>query len=329
MSSHQQEQDDSSPQQLDDDAKSVNSMDSFHTTYSTRQQILRSKEEMDLYFDEKMQVMQKEFVVKAEKAAADGFKRGREEAEAALQKNWVAPTDPKLLTKAKALEYIDFKLLRPSTIKKEKTTVSIGQLGGGEDLNLVFNGTSPKEAEKEIKWFEFNCRILDAIDVYVVQAGHVQVLGEMLKHWRLMLRFGIDHIYTHESIIAYDAHVRSRDGGQGPKLNWGFDFATSKCFLKEFVAKERKQAFPSTSSSNSSSKSSSGKKATGRAQMCHLWAIGKCSYSPCKYLHSCSPCGVSGATPHALASCPLKDIIEKQMAASSTKKKGGKKPKAT
>ena len=120
MSSHQQEQDDSSPQQLDDDAKSVNSMDSFHTTYSTRQQILRSKEEMDLYFDEKMQVMQKEFVVKAEKAAADGFRRGREEAEAALQKNWVAPTDPKLLTKAKALEYIDFKLLRPSTIKKEK-----------------------------------------------------------------------------------------------------------------------------------------------------------------------------------------------------------------
>src|SRR5258708_2162656 len=131
----------------------------------------------------------------------------------------------------------------------------------------------------------------------------------MLKHWRLMLKFGIDHIYTHESIIAYDAHVRSRLGGEGPKLNWGFDFATSKCHLKEFIAKDRKQVNSLGSTSVSATKSLSNSKSAQRDKMCHSWASGKCSYNPCKYAHKCSHCGISGATQHKLDACNLKDVI--------------------
>jgi len=118
-------------------------------------------------------------------AVEKAYQKGRSEAEAETSAKWLPPMDPKLVEKAKRLEYISLKELKQTRLKTKKKEVSI-QKG----VVMVFD--DEMQNDDQIKWLEYQQLMSDLLHLYLVQGGHIEKLDEMLTHIRLTQRFGND-----------------------------------------------------------------------------------------------------------------------------------------
>jgi len=179
--------------------------------------------------------------------------------------------------------------------KQELSLPLVSESKEGSRVKLVLDD----DEESSIKWLEALSLLADLIDYYCVLGGHPEKLPEMLTHYRLLQRFGSDHTFTYESLIEYDAHIRSRKEGQGQNLSWRFDTTTRHVILKDYTPKDK-------------AKKKSGKGKPNPNKTCFDWAQGKtCKYGDdCKWNHECESCKVKKPAPHDIEKCPNKSELK-------------------
>ncbi len=204
------------------------------------------------------------------------------------------------------MEFIDLAEIEAALSKskgknkgKDKATFKIDEATGTLKID---EGDLPKEKDA-IKWLEWQSLFADLLDYYLIQGGHLEKTAEMLTYFRLIQRFGMEGIFTFESLQDYDHHVRSRPEGQGEHLSWTFNGGPSKwLFLKEYR--------PSTPKEKANPNKNKRKNRTGA---CFDWLQGKiCRFGEkdCKFSHHCSFCKISSPKSHVLESCNNKAVFE-------------------
>lgn len=235
-------------------------------------------------------------------ATADGYKKGKAEADEERAERWLPPVDPKLVAKAKALEYISLAEIKQArkigAKKKQEVVLPVGE--GARKVKMVIDEDDDQD---NIKWIEFLALWADLIDYICVHGGHPEKLGEVLNHYRLLQKLGSDQTFTYDSLMEYDTHIRSRKEGQGPFMSWRFDSTTRHVILKDFVQKEKaKKKVQVRPKPTTKVKSGT----------CFEWAQGKvCKFGDdCKWYHSCNPCDVKAPKAHDITNCPRKDELQ-------------------
>lgn len=242
----------------------------------------------------------------------EAYRKGRAEADEERAEQWLPPMDPRLIAKAKALEYISLAEIKAATTvgpKRKKVEFELPCKGehGEEKVRFVLGD----DEQNSLKWLEWIRLFADLIDLYCNLGGHMEKLPEMLTHYRLLQRFGTDRTFTYESLITYDEHIRSRPEGQGPNLTWRFNSTTKAVYLKEYSKQtpaKRKLVKPKHGEVTSK-------------KVCFDWAQDKnCKWGEgCKYQHACVACGVEKPQHHDLDKCPNKDKLKPKV----TKKSRG------
>jgi len=171
------------------------------------------------------QAYDEEFQEKLVKGCDEAYRKGRKEAELKDADHWLPPVDPKLVERAKKLDFIDLKEIKAALARtktkdqKEKTTFKLD-----EETGTLKVDQAPSPSDKEaIKWLEWQSLFADLLDYYLVHGGHLEKTAEMLTYFRLMQRLGKEGIFTFESLQQFDHHVRSRPEGQGENLSWKMD----------------------------------------------------------------------------------------------------------
>lgn len=259
------------------------------------------KQQLDSFkqaYDEQMQIKMKE-------SSEEAYRKGRKEAEMKDFESWTPSIDPKILEKAKRLEFIDLAEIKAVLARvkgrdknRDKATFKIDETG-----TLKVDGdTLPKEREA-IKWLEWQALFADLLDYYLIHGGHLEKTGEMLTYYRLLQRLGMEGIFTFESLQEMDHHVRSRPEGQGENLSWRLDGGPTKwLYLREYrPVTSKEKVTPSKG------------KRKNRSGACFDWLQGKaCKFGErsCKFAHACSFCKLSSPRSHILDDCSNKAVFE-------------------
>lgn len=235
------------------------------------------------------------------KASHDGYMRGRREAEDEGGEKWIPPVDPKLVAKAKALEYIALSEIKRSKALQSRVKQKPKEVNLNPGIKLLLDDEA-ENAEGTIKWLEFVALFVDLLDLYLNHGHHVEKTPEMLNHFRLLLTFGNSQIFTYDSIMDYDTHIRQRKEGQGENLSWRFDPTTRHVILKDFNSKEKTKGKRQTKVSNSPTKKKRDESGNG---LCHSWFKGQeCKFGDaCKFNHTCTTCGILKPSKHDLSKC--------------------------
>lgn len=252
------------------------------------------------------QAYNEEFQEKLNQSREEAYRRGRKDAEMKDLESWTPSVDPRILEKAKKLEFIDLAEIKAALSKskgkdktKDKVTFKIDEATG---MLKVDEDALPKEKDA-IKWLEWQSLFADLLDYYLVQGGHLEKTAEMLTYFRLIQRLGMEGIFTFESLQEYDHHVRSRPEGQGEQLSWTINGGPSRwLYLREY-----RPAAPKEKSSSVKNKRKT------RSGACFDWLQGKsCRFGEkdCKFAHHCSFCKVSTPKTHILDNCNNKSSFE-------------------
>ncbi len=159
-----------------------------------------------------------EFQDKLMKGQDEAYKKGRKDAEMKDLDLWIPPVDPRLVERAKRLEFIDLgeikAVLAKSKGKDKSKDKAIFKIDEATGTLKVDEETIPKDKEA-IKWLEWQALFADLMDYYLIHGCHLEKTADMLTYFRLMQRLGQEGIFTFESLQVMDYHIRSRKEGQG------------------------------------------------------------------------------------------------------------------
>lgn len=218
---------------------------------------------------------------------------------------WIPPVDPRLVERARKLEFIDLSeikaVLARSKGKEKNKDKAVFKIDEATGTLKVDEEAVPKDKEA-IKWLEWQALFADLMDYYLIHGGHLDKTLDMLTYFRLMQRLGQDGIFTFESLQVMDYHIRSRKEGQGENFTWKMDGGPSRwLYLREY----KPQATKDKVSPPKSRKRSKGS--------CYDWLQGaNCMFGEktCKFAHQCSACRISAPKSHVLETCPNKTNFE-------------------
>ena len=265
------------------------------------------------------QLLKTELAEAVAKASREGYMRGRAEAEDAGAEKWLPQVDSKLVAKAKALEYIALADIKKAKALQSKAKQSPKEFKLNQSTKIVVQDDEAEQDNSTIRWVEWQSLFVDLLDLYFVHGGHIEKASEMLNHLRLCLTFGNGQIFTYESIIDYDQHIRSRKEGQGENLSWRFDSTTRCVILKDFILKDKKTASKAKPSRLQNSKK---RKTADEPGICFDWfSGGACKFKEaCKFIHMCAACGLLKPAAHDLGKCSNTDSAVVKLKSRKAKK---------
>ena len=265
------------------------------------------------------QLLKTELAEAVAKASREGYMRGRAEAEDAGAEKWLPQVDSKLVAKAKALEYIALADIKKAKALQSKTKQTPKEFKLNQSTKIVVQDDEAEQENSTIRWVEWQSLFVDLLDLYFVHGGHTENASKMLNHLRLCLTFGNGQIFTYESIIDYDQHIRSRKEGQGENLSWRFDSTTRCVILKDFILKDKKGASTKANKPQNNKK----RKTPDESSICFDWFLGvPCKFKDaCKFLHMCAACGLLKPASHDLSKCSNSDPAVVRLKSRKGKKK--------
>ena len=243
-------------------------------------------------------------LVDVDKRIEDAYKKGRQDAELKELQLWIPPVDPKLVERAKLLEFIDLAEIKASYNKAAKTKDATKErlVVDKQTGDIVVEDGASQDREA-IKWMEWQSLFADLLDLYLIHGGHLKHLPAMLSYFRLFQRMGQAGKFTFASLQKLDRHIRSKPEGQGPNFSWRCDGTMSNVlYLDGFKGHATEKGTNAKTKTNKKRSPSS----------CFQWMQGKdCSFADsCKYTHACSACGISTPKKHLLDTCSRKSTIE-------------------
>ncbi len=246
-----------------------------------------------------------EFQEKLTRGQDEAYRRGKKDAETKDLDHWLPTVDPRLVERAKKLEFIDLSEIKAVLSRskgkektKEKAIFKIDEATG----NLKVDEEAVPKDKEAIKWLEWQALFADLMNYYLIHGGHLEKTADMLTYFRLMQRLGQEGIFTFESLQVMDFHIRSRKEGQGENFTWKMDDGPSRwLYLREYRPPTAKERTPAAKPK---------KRSRGA---CYDWLQGAhCKFGEknCKFAHQCSFCKTSAPKSHVLDSCPNKISFE-------------------
>ncbi len=159
-----------------------------------------------------------------DKRIEDAYKKGRQDAELKELQLWIPPVDPKLVERAKGLEFIDLLEIKASynKVAKSKDATKERLVVDKQTGDIVVEDGASQDRDA-IKWMEWQSLFADLLDLYLIHGGHLKHLPAMLSYFRLFQRMGQAGKFTFTSLQKLDRHIRSKPEGQGPNFSWRCD----------------------------------------------------------------------------------------------------------
>lgn len=239
-----------------------------------------------------------------DKRIEDAYKKGRRDAELKELHLWIPPVDPKLVEKAKALEFIDLLEIKASynKVAKSKDATKERLVVDKQTGDIVVEDGASQDRDA-IKWMEWQSLFSDLLDLYLIHGGHLKHLDAMLSYYRLFQRMGQAGKYTFTSLQKLDRHIRSKPEGQGPNFSWRCDGTMSNFLYLDGFKGHTADKAPTTKKQNNKKRAPSS---------CFQWMQGNdCSFGDvCKYPHACGACGITAPKKHILDKCTKKSVVE-------------------
>lgn len=233
----------------------------------------------------------------------DAYKKGRQDAELKELQLWIPPVDPRLVERAKGLEFIDLSEIKASYNKVTKSKDAKERLVVDKQTGDIVVEEGASQDRDTIKWMEWQSLFADLLDLYLIHGGHLKHLPAMLSYFRLFQRMGQGGKFTFMSLQKLDRHIRSKPEGQGPNFSWRCDGTMSNVLYLDGFKGHAADKTPSAKKQGNKKRA---------ASSCFQWMQGKdCSFGDtCKYPHACSACGITAPKKHVLETCTKKSAVE-------------------
>ncbi len=139
------------------------------------------------------------------KRIEDAYKKGRQDAELKELQLWIPPVDPKLVERAKGLEFVDLSEIKASynKVAKSKEATKERLVVDKQTGDIIVEDGASQDRDA-IKWMEWQSLFADLLDLYLIHGGHLKHLPAMLSYFRLFQRMGQAGKFTFTSLQKLD-----------------------------------------------------------------------------------------------------------------------------